>query len=88
MAQGTMHVEQFNLLQTTITGTTDANGNLSLGVLPYGAKVIVFVWDNIHVFIPFRYSGSWYARVQKSDAAGTAYQNGNVSCSVYYIPTS
>lgn len=88
MASGTMHVDRFNLLQTTVTGTTDANGNLSLGVLPYGAKLIVFVWDNVHVFIPFRYNGSWYVRVQISDAAGTACPNDNISCSVYYIPSS
>lgn len=86
MAQGTMKTELFNMKQTTITGTTDANGNLSLAGIPGATKLVLFVWDGAHVFIPFYYNGAWYARAQMTNAAGSAITNQQLSCYVYYLP--
>jgi len=86
MASGPIHADRFNLQQATITGTTDANGNLSLVGIPGGAKLVLFAWDGAHVFIPFYYQGAWYTRVQVTDAAGTAFTSQQVSCHVYFIP--
>ena len=78
-------IEQSLVIKTeTKTGTTDSNGNLLLSST-VSKQCVLFVWDNTHVFIPFYYNGKWYARVQITDAAGTAVTNTNISASIYYF---
>lgn len=84
MAQGTLNIPVFTLQKIDYTGTTDANSNLSLAI-PGGATLVLFLWDNYHVFIPFRYNNAWYARVQMTDFEGSGWANKEVNCSIYYI---
>ena len=70
--------------RTTVTGTTDSNGNLKL-TLPENATVIIFAYDSERVFIPFWYRGYWYVRVQSTNAAGTAMTSTSITCTVFYI---
>lgn len=74
----------FVMKRVQITGTTDANGNLSLYTEDSKALVL-FAWNGTHVFIPFYYGNSWYARVQRTDASGTAMTNTAITCDIYYI---
>ena len=72
------------LKRTTVSGTTDANGNLRL-TAPDMAKIVLFVWDGNKIFIPFYYNGSWYARVQSTNAQGTAVTNTAITGEMFYI---
>ena len=84
MASGTMK-QEVRIKTESKTATTDANGNMLLDTYGVQKQCILFVWDNVHVFIPFYYSGKWYARVQVTDSAGTAVTNTSVSANIYYI---
>lgn len=70
--------------QAAITGTTDANGNVVVQT-GLAVKVILFAWDDTHLFIPFRYRNAWYCRVQMSDATGSEYANMSVNFNILFI---
>ena len=71
--------------QTSVSGTTDANGNLKLTHSGGPMRVVLFAWDGNKVFIPFYYNGGWYARVQQTNAAGSAVTNTAVTCNILYL---
>lgn len=77
-------LDALSLKREAISGTTDANGNLSLAS-SNSKTVVLFVWNNLYVFIPFFFNNVWYARVQRADSSGTALTNTAVSCDVLYM---
>lgn len=69
----------------TMTGTTDANGNLSLGLSESAAKSIIGVTGSNYVYIPFVYAGNWYAKTVSSNSQATPVVNESVSVSIKYL---
>lgn len=69
----------------TLTGTTDANGNLSLGLSTSAASSIVSVVGSNYVSTPFVYSGNWYAKVVSSNSSSTPIVSESVSVTIKYI---
>lgn len=69
----------------TLTGTTDANGNLSLGLSTSAASSVVSVVGSNYVYTPFVYSGNWYAKVVSSNSASTPIVSESVSVTIKYI---
>ena len=72
--------------QVVVTGTTDANGNVVVQT-GLSIKLILFAWDDTHIFIPFRYRSAWYCRVQMSDNTGSAYVNQSINFNILFIQT-
>ena len=68
----------------TTSGTTDNNGNLSLGLSESAAKSIISVVGSNYVFTPFVYAGNWYAKVVSSNSSHTSVRNEAVSVSITY----
>lgn len=69
----------------TMTGTTDSNGNLSLGLSDSAAKSIIGITGSNFVYIPFVYAGDWYAKTVSSNSASTPVVNENVNVSIKYL---
>lgn len=69
----------------TMTGTTDSNGNLSLGLSDSAAKSIIGITGSNFVYIPFVYAGNWYAKTVSSNSASTPVVNENVNVSIKYL---
>lgn len=69
----------------TLTGTTDANGNLSLGLSTSGASSVISVVGSNYVYTPFVYSGNWYAKVVSSNSSSTPIVSESVSVTIKYI---
>ena len=69
----------------TMTGTTDSNGNLSLGLSDSAAKSIIGVTGSNYVYIPFVYAGNWYAKTVSSNSQSTPVVNESVSVSIKYL---
>ena len=69
----------------TMTGTTDANGNLSLGLSESTAKSIIGITGSNYVYIPFVYAGNWYAKTVSSNSQSTPVINESVSVSIKYL---
>lgn len=74
-----------NLTPTTtrVTQTTDANGNMALGIAL--TRLVLFADNGQQVFVPFVYNGAWYVRVQQANSGGTAVANTHITCTVYTI---
>ena len=83
MASGTMQ-RAFQVKSKTLSGTTDGNGNLDLGLSASDADMILRIDNNYFVFIPFIYQGKWYARSQNSNEAGTATVNHTMNVTIIY----
>lgn len=72
-------------LTKTVSGTTDSNGNLSLGLTPTSAKGIVSVYGSDFVYVPFVYSNNWYAKTMSSNSSHSAVVNQGVNVIVIYL---
>lgn len=68
----------------TMTGTTDSNGNLALGLSSSAAESILSMNGSNYVYIPFVYAGYWYAKTISSNSLHTAVANEQVSVSITY----
>ena len=69
----------------TVTGTTDSNGNLSLGLTPTSAKAVISVYGSDFVYVPFVYSNNWYAKTMSSNSAHSAVTNQSVNVTITYL---
>lgn len=72
-------------LTKDVSGTTDSNGNLSLGLTPTSAKGIISVYGSDFVYVPFVYSNNWYAKTMSSDSSHSAVTNQGVNVIVIYL---
>lgn len=75
----------------TLTATTDANGNVSLGLSASDVSEVVCVVgtsSSSFVYVPFTYGGNWYAKVMSSNSSHTAMTNISVSVVITYLQAS
>ena len=62
--------------------TSDANGNISLGITDEH-YIVLSVFGSNREYIPFTYSGAWYVKVMASDANNTVLPEQDVA-SIWY----
>ena len=72
----------------TLTATTDSNGNLALGLSASTVQSVISVVGSNYVYIPFVYSGNWYAKVVSSNSVHTAIVSESVSVTISYLEYS
>lgn len=81
----TLHLDLFSSIQSEqISGTTDNYSNLKItGTKP--KNLVLLVENGQYVFIPFYYSGNWYAKVITTNLNWTTVPTTNITCNVYYV---
>lgn len=71
--------------EKTVSGNTDSNGNLSLGLTDSTAKAIVSATGTNYVYIPFVYMGNWYVKTVSSNSTSTPIISEHVDVTVKYL---